>query len=109
MDKKQKIVAHLNQNLKELYALATEADQRLEILHKAGQQHFRQIFDDRLFSVKADRFKAYTLEVAADVHDFCEDEQLNQQDLLQIVSKIQQLHAMFAKLSALDAEHNEKH
>ncbi|CCQ11138.1 hypothetical protein PALB_20120 [Pseudoalteromonas luteoviolacea B = ATCC 29581] len=93
----QSVIEHLNENLKQLYRQALDADQKLDELQRQGHGKFTALFqNDAGFRVEAKRFKPYVLDVAADVSALSESEQVDEEMLKKTVAKLQQLHSLLA-------------
>lgn len=91
------ILDELNNNLKLLYRLAIDADEKLDSLQKDGKGKFTALFNqDAGFEISAKRFKPYVLEVASDVDGLTQITQLQEQQLAPVVKKMHQLHQLLA-------------
>ena len=90
-----KIIEQLNNNLKQLYRQAIDADLKLDTLQKQGQGKFSALFnDDEGFEVSAKRFKPYVLEVAAEVEALHHLTDITETELKPILTKLQLLHRL---------------
>jgi hypothetical protein len=93
----QTVIEHLNENLKVLYRQALDADQKLDELQRQGHGKFAALFQKEAgFKVESKRFKPYVMDVATDVAELAESDDLDQDKLKTTVAKIQQLHTLLA-------------
>lgn len=92
----ENLISSLEQNLKELYRKAIDADSQINELKKQGHGKFDAIFkDSKLFVVKADKFMPYLEETAEQILNLKNSEQdaQNQQPEIElIVKKLHLLH-----------------
>ncbi len=91
------VITQLNNNLKELYRRAIDADAKLDALQQQGKGKFTALFHEtNAFTISAKRFKPYVLEVASDVEALTHASELDQTAILAIVKKIEELHKLLA-------------
>jgi len=92
----ENLISSLEQNLKELYRKAIDADSQINELKKQGHGKFDAIFkDDTLFDTKADKFMPYLEETAEQILSLKNSElnaQTQQADIELVVKKLHILH-----------------
>ena len=92
----ENLISSLEQNLKELYRKAIDADSHINELKKQGHGKFEAIFkDDRLFTTKADKFMPYLEETAEQILTLKNSElgvEAQQADIELVVKKLHMLH-----------------
>lgn len=87
------LLAQLDENLKELYRKALDADAVLEQLQQQGQAKHQTIFNkDAAFQVKSNRFMPYLAETAEQIAAIRQSQQFNTATLQRVVSQLQLLH-----------------
>ncbi len=97
----QSIIEHLNTNLKVLYRQAIDADAQLDLLQKQGHGKFSSLFKHaNLFTVREKRFLPYVLEIAADVSELSEQQEIDQEKLGKTVKKIESVHKLLQVLKS---------
>jgi primosomal protein N'' len=98
----ENIVSSLEENLKELYRKAIDADNRLKDLKKSGHGKFAAIFkDSNLFTAESDKFMPYLEETAEQILTLKNsDKDLSdaKDDIESIVKKLHLLHKTIADL-----------
>lgn len=98
----ENILNSLEENLKELYRKAIDADQRLNDLKKNGQGKFGAIFKDtELFDVQSDKFMPYLEETAEQILNLKNSEKdasSSKNEIESIVKKLHLLHKTLAEL-----------
>lgn len=91
------VITELNNNLKLLYRQAIDADTKLDSLQQQGKGKFSALFTEQsVFEISAKRFKPYVLEVASDVDALSKSEAIEQQAVITVVKKIEELHKLLA-------------
>lgn len=87
------LLEQLDENLKELYRKALDADAALEQLQQQGQAKHQAIFNkDTVFQVHSDRFMPYLAETAEQIAAIRQSQQFNTATLQRIVKQLQLLH-----------------
>ncbi len=98
----ENIISSLEENLKELYRKAIDADKRLNDLKKSGHGKFVAIFkDSNLFSTESDKFMPYLEETAEQIltlKNADKDLSAAKSDIENIVKKLHLLHKTIADL-----------
>ena len=95
------LLNQLDDNLKELYRKALDADALLDNLQQQGHAKHQRIFaDDKLFQVKSNRFMPYLAETAEQVAAMRQSQQFNTATLQRVVAQLKQLHSTMAELRA---------
>lgn len=95
------LLSKLEQNLKELYRKALDADTVLEQLRQQGHGKFQQIFaDDGLFQCQSDHFMPYLTETADQIYAMRQAGQFNTATLEKVVKQLQVLHKTLAEFQA---------
>ncbi|WP_199610914.1 primosomal replication protein PriC [Flocculibacter collagenilyticus] len=101
----QKIIEQLNENLKQLYRQAVDADNFIESMQQQGKGKFSAVFkQSNLFEGSSKYFKPYVAEVAADVSALepaNELDKLDQEKLAVIVKKLELLHSTLAQFKTV--------
>lgn len=99
------LLAQLDENLKELYRKALDADMLLEQLQQQGQAKHQAIFsNDSGFQAQSNRFMPYLSETAEQVAAIRQSQQFNTATLERIVKQLQLLHKTLSEFrSALKA------
>lgn len=101
----QKIIEHLNENLKQLYRQAVDADNFIESMQKQGQGKFSSVFSDSsLFNGSSKYFKPYVAEVAADISEISEADTLNENQIQGVIKKLELLHNTLAQFKKVIKE-----
>ncbi|KKL01446.1 prephenate dehydrogenase [Rheinheimera mesophila] len=91
------LLEQLDQNLKDLYRKALDADAILEQLQQQGHGKYQTIFvNGKSFQVSSDRFMPYLSEVAEQVAAMRQTQQFNTATLQRVVKQIQLLHKTLA-------------
>lgn len=97
----ENLINSLEENLKELYRKAIDADAQINELKKQGHGKFTAIFaDDTLFDLKADKFMPYLEQTAEQILKLKESgaaAQDNQKEIELIVKKLHLLHTTIAE------------
>lgn len=95
------LLAQLDENLKELYRKALDADAVLEQLQQQGQAKHQTIFNkDAVFQVKSNRFMPYLAETAEQIAAIRQSQQFNTATLQRVVSQLQLLHKTLTEFRA---------
>lgn len=95
------LLTQLEQNLKELYRKAVDADTLLAQLRQQGQANFSQIMkNDGSFNCQADHFMPYLTETADQIYAIKQSGQFNTATLQRVVRQLQVLHKTLADLQA---------
>lgn len=97
----KQVIPHLEQNIKEIYRKAIDADAKLTELKKAGMGKFSALFQsDQLFTTKATSFQPYVEELASDINDFkSTPSEAKLQVTLQKMESLYKLLAQFQSIS----------
>ena len=91
----ENLISSLEQNLKELYRKAIDADTHINELKKQGHGKFEAIFkDDTLFTAKADKFMPYLEETAEQILTLKNSEDPAQAQQTQIETIVKKLHLL---------------
>ena len=97
----ENLISSLEQNLKELYRKAIDADSHINELKKQGHGKFEAVFkDDKLFTTKADKFMPYLEETAEQILELKSkdlSEPANQEQLETVVKKLHLLHTTLSE------------
>ncbi len=93
----EQLLTQLDQNLKELYRKALDADAVLDDLQQQGHGKYQHIFPDGLFQVQSNRFLPYLAETAEQISAIRQTQQFNTATLENIVKQLQQLHLTLAE------------
>lgn len=95
------LLTQLEQNLKELYRKALDADAVLEQLRQQGHGNFNHVFsNDGLFQSQADHFMPYLTETADQIYAIRQTGQFNTATLEKVVKQLQILHKTLAEFQA---------
>ncbi|MFC4655450.1 MULTISPECIES: primosomal replication protein PriC [Rheinheimera] len=94
------LLEQLDQNLKELYRKALDADALLEQLQQQGHAKHQSIFAEELFTVQSNRFMPYLSETAEQIAAMRQTQQFNTATLQRVVQQLQQLHKTLAEFKA---------
>lgn len=87
------LLAQLDDNLKELYRKALDADALLDELQQQGQAKHQAIFNkDAAFQIQSNRFMPYLAETAEQIAAIRQSQQFNTSTLQRIVQQLQLLH-----------------
>ena len=98
----EQLLNQLDQNLKELYRKAVDADALLDELAQQGQAKHQAIFPaDSLFRVSSPRFLPYLSETAEQVASIRLTQQFNTATLQRVVTQLRQLHTTLAEFRAV--------
>ncbi|MRI34664.1 hypothetical protein EOPP23_16900 [Endozoicomonas sp. OPT23] len=99
----EQIQARLVEALKELYPLAMNADEQLEVLQGEDKGKFSAIFQkDSEFTVEANRFLPYLIELNDEIQSLKIMEEQNQQNKIkQILIKIQEMHKVLTHFHSI--------
>ena len=98
----QNIIEHLNENLKQLYRQAVDADTFIESMQKQGKGKFSAIFSNSsLFTGSSKYFKPYIAEVAADVSELSNLDTLTETQLKPVLKKLEQLHTTLGQFKSV--------
>jgi primosomal protein N'' len=96
----ENIISSLEQNLKDLYRKAVDADNQINELKKQGHGKFQAIFKiDQGFTVSADKFMPYLEEVAEQILAI-KNEQTTA-DLEDVVKKLHLLHVTLGEFKGV--------
>ncbi|CAM5200538.1 prephenate dehydrogenase [Alishewanella longhuensis] len=87
------LLEQLDENLKELYRKALDADALLEELQLQGQAKHQAIFNkDTVFQAQSNRFMPYLAETAEQIAAIRQSQQFNTATLQRVVKQLQLLH-----------------
>lgn len=93
------LLQQLDENLKELYRKALDADALLEQLQQQGQAKYQAVFaKDAGFKVESNRFMPYLAETAEQIAAMRHSQQFNTATLQRVVQQLQLLHKTLAEL-----------
>lgn len=93
------LLNQLDENLKELYRKAVDADALLDSLQQQGQAKHQRIFaNSSLFQAVSNRFMPYLAETAEQVAAIRHSQQFNTATLQRVVQQMQLLHKTLAEL-----------
>lgn len=96
------LLQQLDENLKELYRKAVDADQYLETLQQQGQAKYQNIFvADGSFTTQSNRFMPYLSETAEQIAAIRHSQQFNTATLARIVKQLELLHRTLAEFRQL--------
>lgn len=96
----KQVIPHLEQNIKEIYRKAIDADAKLVELKKAGMGKFSALFpSDQQFTTKAITFQPYVEELAADINSFKIDP--TEERLQKALLKMDLLYKLLAKFQTV--------
>lgn len=96
------LLTQLDDNLKELYRKALDADALLDNLQQQGHGKYQHIFaDNQLFKVSSNRFMPYLAETAEQVAAMRQSQQFNTATLQRVVQQLKQLHTTLADFRAV--------
>jgi len=97
----ENLIIELENNLKELYRKAIDADAKINELKKQGHGKFSSIFkDSNLFSVDANKFMPYLEETAEDILNLKNSEQDLENNKAAIEKIVKKLHLLHTNLSS---------
>jgi len=100
----ENLINSLEDNLKELYRKAVDADNQINELKKQGHGKFSAIFPEQnLFAIKADKFMPYLEQTAEQILALKGSElplEQNSQEIEVIVKKLHLLHSTLAEFKA---------
>lgn len=100
----EKVILSLEENLKELYRKAVDADAQINELKKQGHGKFESVFKgNELFSVNANKFMPYLEETAEQILDLKSADLTtaeNQKALEAVVKKLHLLHTTLSEFKA---------
>ncbi len=92
-----KLLEQLDNNLKELYRKALDADTLLDNLQQQGQAKYQSIFSkDSPFQVNSNRFMPYLSETAEQIAAMKQSQQFNTATLQNVVEQLKLLHKTLA-------------
>ena len=101
----ENLIIELENNLKELYRKAIDADAQINELKKQGHGKFHSIFkDSNLFSAESNKFMPYLEETAEDILNLKNSElplEQNKPAIEQVVKKLHLLHTNLSGFSQL--------
>ncbi|WOG26208.1 hypothetical protein [Endozoicomonas sp. 8E] len=102
----QEIQAKLTLTLKDIYTLALNADEQLEILQKEEKGNFSAIFQkDSGFSASANRFLPYLIELNDEIESLPIMEPENQRAKIEgIMKKMRMMHEVLARFHSIKDE-----
>lgn len=96
------LLNQLDDNLKELYRKALDADALLDSLQQQGHAKHQRIFaDSKIFTVTSNRFMPYLAETAEQVAAIRQSQQFNTATLQRVVQQLKQLHTTLAEFRTL--------
>ena len=97
----ENLINSLEDNLKDLYRKAVDADNQINELKKQGHGKFSAIFTEQnIFGIKADKFMPYlehTAEAILKLKESTGSAEQNQQEIELIVKKLHLLHTTLAE------------
>jgi len=97
----EKVIQSLEENLKELYRKAVDADAQINELKKQGHGKFESVFkNNALFTVSANKFMPYLEETAEQILELKSkdlSEPANQEQLETVVKKLHLLHTTLSE------------
>lgn len=96
----EQLLEQLDQNLKELYRKALDADSRLDQLQQQGHTNYQGIFSAAVFQTQSNRFMPYLSETAEQIAAMRQTQQFNTATLGRVVQQLQQLHKTLAEFKA---------
>ena len=88
----EELLNKLDQNLRELYRKAVDADSMLDELQASGHGKHQSIFRDGIFTVSSNRFMPYLSETAEQIALIRQTQHFDTAVLERIVRQLQQLH-----------------
>lgn len=98
----ENIISSLEDNLKELYRKAIDADNRLNELKKSGHGKFSAIFkDSNLFTAESDKFMPYLEETAEQILTLKNSDQDLEQAKAEMESIVKKLHLLHKTIADL--------
>jgi hypothetical protein len=96
------LLNQLDDNLKELYRKAVDADAMLEQFQQQGQAKHQAIFvDNSVFQASSNRFLPYLAETAEQVSAMRLSQQFNTATLQRVVRQLELLHKTLADFRTL--------
>ncbi len=96
----ENLINSLEENLKELYRKAIDADKHIDSLKQQGKGKFGQIFkDDSGFDVQAKKFMPYLEETAEQILSIKESTQTPAMQKTAIESVVKKLHLLHTTLA----------
>jgi primosomal protein N'' len=99
------LLNQLDDNLKELYRKALDADAMLDSLQQQGHAKHQRIFaDNTLFNAASNRFMPYLAETAEQIAAMRHSQQFNTATLQRVVKQLKQLHRTLAEFRAVIAK-----
>ncbi|EHR40228.1 hypothetical protein [Alishewanella jeotgali] len=97
----ENLLQQLDENLKELYRKALDADALLEQLQQQGQAKYQTVFSkDAGFKVESNRFMPYLAETAEQVAAIRHSQQFSTSTLQRVVQQLQLLHKTLTEFRA---------
>jgi primosomal protein N'' len=100
---KTKLIEQIQQNLKDIYHKAIDADTVIQQQQEQGKAKYTELFKDSLFKAKDQQFLPYVEELASDLvllQESQDDEHFVTQ-LKVIVAKLEQIHSLLADFKQL--------
>ena len=95
------LLTQLDDNLKELYRKAVDADALLDNLQQQGHAKHQRIFaDNQLFQASSNRFMPSLAETPEQVAALRHSQQFNTATLQRVVQQLKQLHSTLAEFRA---------
>ena len=99
------LLEQLDQNLKDLYRKALDADAVLDDIQQQGHGKYQTIFvNDKSFQVSSNRFMPYLSEAAEQVAAMRQTQQFNTATLELVVKQLQLLHKTLHEFKAVVAK-----
>ena len=96
------LLNQLDDNLKELYRKAIDADAMLDNLQQQGHGKHQRIFaDNTLFQASSNRFMPYLAETAEQIAAMRQSQQFNTATLERVVKQLKHLHQTLATFRAV--------
>lgn len=95
------LLEQLDQNLKELYRKALDADAVLNQLQQQGHAKHQRIFSEELFLTQSNRFMPYLSETAEQIAAMRQTQQFNTATLQRVVQQLQHLHKTLAEFKSV--------
>lgn len=97
----EELLNKLDQNLRELYRKAVDADAILDELQASGHGKHQSIFKDGIFTVNSNRFMPYLSETAEQIALIRQTQHFDTAVLERIVRQLQQLHTTLQEFKSV--------
>ncbi|MDO6687410.1 MULTISPECIES: primosomal replication protein PriC [unclassified Agarivorans] len=100
---KTKLVEQIQENLKDIYHKAIDADSVLKQQQEQGKAKFSALFKDSLFKDQHRQFLPYVEELASDLVllQECQDDEHFVTQLKVMVAKLEQMHKLLVEFKQL--------